>query len=200
MTKEFERSLRPLELRAEGRKLEGIALRYGDVSPTHRERFLPGAFDLEGGSTRWLSYRHDRTRILAHSEGGGLILRDTPEALFLEADLPALPLADKALEEVRSGALAGLSIEFFSQRESRDGGIRVVEEASLAGIGLVAEPSYPESKVETRQAGTIVSSIPYGTSMACECYGRGQSGEQGKGMTSPPSDFEPGVPDPPRIP
>ena len=64
-----ERAIRPLELRAEGRRLEGTILKYGEVSPSHRERFLPGAFSLDPGTTRWLDYRHDRTRVLAHTEG-----------------------------------------------------------------------------------------------------------------------------------
>ena len=184
MSIETERILRPLELRAEGRRLEGIALRYGEISPSHRERFEPGAFDLSGGPTRWLDYRHDRTRVLAHTEGGGLILRDSPEALLLEAELPALPLSERALNEIASGTLQGLSIEFRAERESRDGSVRVVEKAELAGIGLVASPSYPASRVETRAAGTLSASIPYDSPLACECYGRGQSGETGKGMTA----------------
>ena len=184
MSIETERILRPLELRAEGRRLEGIALRYGEISPSHRERFEPGAFDLSGGPTRWLDYRHDRTRVLAHTEGGGLILRDSPEALLLEAELPALPLSTRALDEIASGTLSGLSIEFHATQESRDGEIRIVEKADLAGIGLVASPSYPASRVETRVAGTLTASIPYDSPLACECYGRGQSGETGKGMTA----------------
>ena len=180
----LERTIRPLELRAEGRRLEGIILKYGEVSPNHQEKFVPGAFSLDPGTTRWLDYRHDRTRILAHTEGGGLVLRDSPEALLLEAELPSLPLSTRALDEIASGTLQGLSIEFHATQESRDGEIRVVEKADLAGIGLVASPSYPNSRVETRAAGTLTASIPYDTSMACECYGRGQSGEAGKGMTS----------------
>ena len=43
---------------------------------------------------------------------GGLTLRDSPEALLLEAELPALPLSERALGEIASGALQGLSIEF----------------------------------------------------------------------------------------
>ena len=179
----LERTIRPLELRAEGRRLEGTILKYGEISPNHQERFLPGAFSLDS-TTRWLDYRHDRTRILAHTEGGGLILRDSPEALLLEADLPALPLSTRAMDEIASGALQGLSIEFHAERESRDGEIRVVEKANLAGIGLVASPSYPASRVETRAAGTLSGSIPWDRSLACECYGRGQSGEGGKGMTA----------------
>ena len=180
----LERTIRPLELRAEGRRLEGTILKYGETSPSHQERFLPGTFSLDPGTTRWLDYRHDRTRVLAHTEGGGLILRDSPEALLLEAELPALPLSERALDEIASGALQGLSIEFHAESESREGNIRVVEKADLAGIGLVASPSYPASRVETRAAGTLTASIPYDTSMACECYGRGQSGETGKGMTA----------------
>ena len=60
----------------------------------------------------------------------------------------------------------------------------MVERADLAGIGLVASPSYPNSRVETRAAGTLTASIPYDSPLACECYGRGQSGETGKGMTA----------------
>ena len=180
-----ERAIRPLELRAEGRRLEGIVLQYEETSPSHRERFLPGAFSLDPGTTRWLDYRHDRTRVLAHTSGGGLILRDSPEALLLEAELPSLPLSDpRALDEIASGTLQGLSIEFHATQESRDGEIRVVEKADLAGIGLVASPSYPASRVETRAAGTLSASIPYDSPLACECYGRGQSGEAGKGMTA----------------
>ena len=148
-----ERTIRPLELRAEGRRLEGIVLKYEETSPSHRERFLPGAFSLDPGTTRWLDYRHDRTRVLAHTEGGGLTLRDSPEALLLEAELPALPLSERALDEIASGTLSGLSIEFNSIQESRDGEIRVVEKADLAGIGLVASPSYPapESRPERQE-------------------------------------------------
>ena len=184
MANDFERSLRPLELRAEGRKLAGIVLRYGDISPTHRERFAPGAFGDLRDQVRWLDYRHDQHRVLAHTEGGGLVLEDSSESLSLRAELPPLPLTTRALEEIASGALSGLSIEFHAREESRTEGIRVIEKAELAGIGLVPSPSYPDSRVELRQAGTISGSIPYGQPLQCECYGRGQSGESGKGMTS----------------
>ena len=160
-------------------------LRYGDTSPSHRERFQPGAFkDLGAGPIRWLNYRHDRSRILAFTGNGGLTLTDTSEALLLKAELPELPLSEIALDEVRSGKLSGLSIEFRAEKESRHGNVRVIEEARLSGVGLVQSPSYPDSRVETRAAGTISSTIPYGSDLACECYGRGQSGEAGKGMTA----------------
>ena len=144
----LERRTGPLEVRAEGRVLTGPAIRYGDVSPSHRERFEAGAFDLDG-RTRWLDYRHDRERALAWT-GGGLTLTDTREALMVEADLPSIPLADRALADVAAGRLTGFSVEFNAVEERRESGIRVVSRAELSGIGLVAAPSYTQSTVEIR--------------------------------------------------
>ncbi|MYE89578.1 hypothetical protein F4X33_11350 [Candidatus Poribacteria bacterium] len=179
-----ERLVRPLELRAESRTLIGTALRYGDVSPSHKERFVPGAFgDLSG--VKWLDYRHDPTRVVAHTGDGSLKLSDSPEALTLRAELPALPLSDLVLKEIQDGTLSGLSIEFRSIDERTSNDLRVVERASLVGVGLVATPSYPESKVETRQAGLLFAKIPYEKELACECY-------RGSGNCNTVS-FEPGA-------
>ena len=72
---------------------------------------IPGS----GDSTRWLDYRHDRTRVLAHTEGGGLTLRDSPEALLLEAELPSLPLSTRVVgwmvADRENSALAGRLIQ-----------------------------------------------------------------------------------------
>ena len=87
---ESERARRPLELRVENRRLTGTVLRYGDVSPSHRERFEPGAVDVSTGPTRWLDYRHDPTRVLVHTDGGGLTLEDSAQVLSLRAELPTL--------------------------------------------------------------------------------------------------------------
>ena len=37
----MERRTFGTEVRAEGRRLSGVVLAYGDVSPSHRERFEP---------------------------------------------------------------------------------------------------------------------------------------------------------------
>ena len=169
----MERHYSGVEVRASGRTLEGPALVYGDTSPSHRERFERGAFDLDG-TTRWLDYRHRREVALAWTNGGGLTISNTPQALMVRAELPAIPAADRTLEELRSGKLTGLSIEFRPLKERREGNIRVVEKAELRGIGVVGSPSYPQSTVEVRARSgrTMRATVPSGKTLACKCSGK----------------------------
>ena len=165
----LERFYAGLELRAEGRRLVGPAIRYGEVSPSHRERFDAGAFDLSDGRTRWLDVGHDPERVIAHTDSGGLSLRDTSEALEVSATLPRIPAADRALADVQAGKLRGFSIEFHAETERREGAVRVVSKAVLAGVGLVAHPSYTGSLAEVR-AGGARGTIPFNRNLSCECH------------------------------
>ena len=136
------------ELRVEGRKLIGTVMRFGDVSPTHRERFEPGS--LRMAEVVPLNLHHDAERAIGWHPTGGVELREENGALVMDAELPPLPAADRALAEVRSGRTSGLSIEFHSEQERREDGLRVIESAVLSGIGLVSSPSYDASRVEAR--------------------------------------------------
>ena len=146
---EFERRLSGLELRAEGRKLSGVVMEYGDTSPTHRERFEPGS--LRMGENIHLDLFHDVERVIAWHPGGGLTLTNGRDALTMQATLPPIPAASRALYEVRTGGVGGLSVEFKAERERRDGNIRVIERAILSGIGIVRSPSYQAATVEARR-------------------------------------------------
>ena len=170
------------EVRAEGRRLIGTAMRFGDTSPSHRERFAPGSLRL--AEAVHLDLHHDVERVVAWHPGGGLTLQGDRDALRLVADLPPLPAADRALAEVRAGAVGGLSVEFRAVRESLDGSIRVIEDAILTGIGLVRSPSYPASGVEARASKAqfnaftkafanafLASLVPTRQSLRCECVG-----------------------------
>ena len=148
---EFERRFAGVELRAEGRRLSGTVLRYGDVSPTHKERFAPGSIRL--AEAVHLDLAHDPERAVAWHPGGGLTLDNGRESLTMRAALPPIPAADRALAEIRAGRVNGLSVEFRALKESRDGEIRVIEDAVLAGIGIVRAPSYGASR--GRGAGAI---------------------------------------------
>lgn len=77
-----------IEVRAEGDGppvVSGTVIRYGEssqVTPTIKERFRPGAFGPDVGRLDViLNVMHDRARPLARSNGGGLVLTDSPEAL-----------------------------------------------------------------------------------------------------------------------
>ena len=170
-----ERRTLGTEVRAEARRLSGTILRFGEVSPTHRERFLPGSIRL--AEAVHLDLHHDREKAVAWHPGGGLSLSSDERAVTMRAELPPIPAADRALEEVRSGRATGLSVEFHAMRESRDGDIRVVEDAVLSGIGIVRTPSYEASRVEARARSgrTLRAEIPTDRPVDCACAGGGCS-------------------------
>ena len=145
---EVERRAAIGEIRVEGRKLTGTVLRYGEVSPSHKERFAPGSIRMAGPVHLDLS--HDRERVVAYQPGGGLELVDGDASLELTAELPPIPAADRVLDEIRTGKVTGLSVEFRAVKERRVDGVRVIEEAELSGVAIVARPSYQGSRVEAR--------------------------------------------------
>ena len=168
---EFERRIAGTELRAEGRKLSGVVMKYGDVSPSHRERFAPGALRL--AESVHLDLHHDVERAVAWHPGGGLTLTNGRAELAMRAELPPIPAADRALDEIKAGRVGGLSVEFRAVKERRDGDIRVIEDAILSGIGIVKAPSYGGSRVEARRRSgrTMRATIPAGRAVECRCSG-----------------------------
>ena len=175
----FERRLLGVELRAEGRRLSGTVMNYGDTSPSHRERFEPRALRLAPAVP--LNLMHNPLEAVAWHPDGGLRLEHDDTALRMVADVPAIPAGDVALEMVRQGEANGLSVEFRAERERREGGrwdgMRVIEVAELTGIGIVRRPSYGKSHVEARARSgrTMRASIPTDTSMDCACVDGGCS-------------------------
>ena len=159
------------EVRAEGRRLSGTVLTFGEISPSHRERFAPGSIRL--GAAVSLNLYHDRERAVAFLPGGGLEVRLEADAVRMVAELPPIPAADRALQEVRTGRTKGLSLEFRCIEDRRESGLRVIEAAELHGIGLVRAPSYGGSRVEARQRSgrTLRQVIPSGRRLGCQCSG-----------------------------
>ena len=168
---EFERRTTGLELRAEGRRLSGVVMKYGDVSPSHRERFQSAAFRL--ADSVHLDLHHDPERAVAWHPGGGLALANSRDVLTMRAELPPIPAANRALAEIKAGRVDGLSVEFKAIRERQDAGIRVIEDALLSGIGIVRSPSYGGSRVEARRRSgrTMRARIPANRSVECRCSG-----------------------------
>ena len=152
-----ERRTAATELRLEDRRLQGVVMVFGDISPSHRERFLPGSLRL--ADVVHLDLHHDPERAVAWLPAGGLELAADDDAMRLTATLPPIPAADRAIEEVRAGTTNGLSVEFRCVKEHRESGIRVIEDAMLVGIGLVRKPSYSGSRVEARSRGRLHMAI-----------------------------------------
>lgn len=125
-------------------------MRYAaDISLSHGEMFAPGSIRFD--SVVHLDLFHDPEKAVAWMPGGGLELTDTETELRLEvAEVPPIPAGDRALDVVRSGQATGLSVEFVAVKETREAGIRVIQEAVLHGIGIVKHPSYKQARVEAR--------------------------------------------------
>ena len=163
-----------IEFRVAGRTLTGLAMRYGDISPDFRERFVPGAF----GKVRTVdvNLQHDPALVAVRDA----LLTDSPRELRVRADLPE---GSAALALVKRGALNGFSIEFHAKAERREAGVRVVERADLTGLALVDRGAYPGrsrgSAGEVRAALALENSLRC-EFLACECIaqrGPGSGGE-----------------------
>jgi phage head maturation protease len=143
------------------------------------ERFQPGAFReyLRSGATE-LNLQHDQTITIARTGDAGrlgsLRLQDGPGELRMTATLPPGRAFDKALELVRDGSTAEVSVEFNSVAEQRAGDQRTVTAAELPAIGIVDAGAYGGggAVVEVRRAGRqLVGAIPFVKRLACECSG-----------------------------
>ena len=98
---EFERRTAATEIRVTGRKLTGVVMRYGEVSPSHRERFDPGS--LRMAEAVHLDLFHDPERVIAWHPGGGMKLSNGRDALTMLAELPPIPAANRALRRDTRG-------------------------------------------------------------------------------------------------
>ena len=139
---------RYVAFRAEGDKIIGTVVKYGDEA-----RFGVWTETFEAGSLRFsdviVNLQHDRGRPVVRS-GAGLELRDSLEALVAEIHLPNTTYAREARELVDAGILRGLSMEFRAKRDSWNGKRRTVNEAELFGIGIVDRPAYSDSTIAER--------------------------------------------------
>lgn len=137
------RERRAFELRAAtdgGAELEGIAMPFGSRGQVGRftEEFTPGSLSFDDVLVNVL---HDPGRILARS-GGGLVLRESREALRAAITLPDTQEGRDTRELVKAGVLRGLSVEFRCERDEWRGTHRIVHKAFMDAIGIVARPAY----------------------------------------------------------
>lgn len=134
---------RGFELRAvsdEGATLEGVAMPFNSRGTVGRftEEFMPGS--LKYGDVL-VNLQHNPDRIVARTDGG-LTLAETREALLARIELPDTGEGRDARVLVSKGVLRGLSVEFRAIKDRWQGTHRIIEEAMLDSIGIVARPAY----------------------------------------------------------
>ena len=127
-----------------------MIVRYGEVAPSFNQLFEAGAFAPVEQQDVLLNLGHT-DRLLARTGGGGLVLYDSATELRFEALLAPTPTAREAHILVQSKILVGASAEFFSREERAEAGRRIISLATLVGLGIVARPAFPDSRVQARQ-------------------------------------------------
>ena len=128
-------------------RLSGVLLPYLTRAGDRPEMF-------ESGSLYW----PDRGILVrAMHERQAPIMRVVPfldgDRLLVDAQIPDTTAGRDAATNLREGVYTGLSVEFRAERETRRGGLRVIQRGFLTGAGLVDFPSYTQALAEVRQQG-----------------------------------------------
>ncbi|NKL23479.1 HK97 family phage prohead protease [Rhizobium leguminosarum] len=152
-----------LEIRAEGgaTRLTG-RFPYGSETTLgngKRERFATRAFRsrIEARENIFLLAGHDPEKPLASTEAGSLTLRDSDDALHIEARVaPTTSWAQDALAALAAGLTKGISPGFRVSpggdivTRSADGLLRTVNAADLFEVSLVTRPAYDQAQIAAR--------------------------------------------------
>ena len=174
------------EIRAEGRRLIGVPMRYGAEArvllPDGRpvvERFAAFAFAeyLQSGAETRLNLMHDSTLAVASTRPtaalGVVELRDGPAELAMAAELPAGDVFDQVLALVRDGDTAELSVEFRALADRLQGDRRTVERATLPAVGVVDRGAYPQGVEVRAKKRWVRGAVPgWQKVAACRCQGK----------------------------
>ena len=146
-----------LEVRAFGRRLEGIAAPYGSATRVadFTETILPGAFreTLADGHDIVALVDHDRTRLLARTRSGSLRLGEDATGLRFELDVPDTTAGRDVLALAERGDLGGMSFGFRARPggERWEGRRRELRAVDLLEISVVhAWPAYSATEVHAR--------------------------------------------------
>ena len=152
----------PMEFRADDSNnspgmLTGVVMTYGTRARDRAEMFEQDAFH----------WREDGIVIRElHPQRGGPqippIMRTMPylegRELRINAPLPNTTKGRDVAESMKGPMplYGGLSVEFDPERETRQGGLRLIKRAFLGGAALVLRGAYPESTVEVREESGLV--------------------------------------------
>ena len=142
----------------EAPRLSGTVIRYGDRANmgSFIEEIEPGAFSPVEELDSSINVQHQRDKPLARTQGGGLVLIDSPEELKAEFELPDTQNGYDAAELIRKRVLRGLSVEMSvppdgqTWRMENGVSLRTIHKAKLHGLGIVDSPAYVGSLISQR--------------------------------------------------
>lgn len=135
-------------------RVTGLAVPYNQPSEMmwdFREVFKPGAFkeSLAGSDDMFANVEHQSTSKLARRSIRTLDFKEKRDGLYATITLPDTTLGRDTLEEVRSGLLDAMSIEFAGPDESFTGKgdniVREISKAKLRGVALTSYPAYRQT-------------------------------------------------------
>ena len=99
-------------------------------------------------------YDHTTGNLLGRTSNGSLRFNDTDAGLEFEIDLPDTQLGRDTYEMCRSGLLSSCSFGFSCVREDwtyeNNVETRIILEARLYEVSIVAQPAYPQTNVSAR--------------------------------------------------
>lgn len=119
------------------------------------ERVAPEAFQWDDGAL--FLFQHDMARPLANVRSGSLELRQTPDALEVEAEIgTGTSWGRDFAEALRAQLVTGLSPGFHvpaggeSVERRGDGVLRTIKRAELVEISAVTRPAYSDAQLSAR--------------------------------------------------
>lgn len=152
----LEQRFHKIELRSNGRRLEGYAALFGSealIGGDMIETIAPGAFQqtLEGSTDILALVDHDPSRVLARTRSGTLRLNEDTHGLAFDLDLPDTQAARDVLALAERGDLGGMSFGFSARDEKIDGNRRELRAVDLFEISVVsAFPAYDGTVINAR--------------------------------------------------
>lgn len=155
-----ERRALAIEVRTNGRKLEGYAATFNnpaDIGGRFVETIAPGAFaaSLRGKGDILALVDHDPGRVLARTRSGSLRLAEDSKGLEFTIDVPDTSHGRDVLALAERGDLGGMSFGFTAFDEQRDGDRRELRGVELHEISVVlAWPAYDGTVIHARSLET----------------------------------------------
>ncbi len=156
MNNQIERRALPIEVRTDGRRLEGYAATF-NTEARIGERFIetiaPNAFaaSLNKGNDILALVDHDPSKMLARTRSGSLRLSQDSRGLAFDLDIPDTQAGRDILALATRGDLGGMSFGFNAIEDEMIGDKRELRSVELIEISVVqAFPAYDGTIVNAR--------------------------------------------------